>query len=299
MYRKLSLTIGVVCVAVVVSMAIAQQSARKPGPNRNGPQASKSLFGPDALKKPNQSFVLTSSAVKSDGKLPQEYTGDGGGSTLPLSWKGAPDGTKSYALIMDHLAPDDTMKSYWTMWDIPSTVTSLPKDTKGVGKVGGGFRGRLGYEPPNSKGPGQKIYVLTVYALSSPLQITQAAINVNRDVLLAAMKDKVLASSSLSVSYTRTGETQNNGERGGGQRGGGQRGQGDRQRPGDGGQKQAGGGHPLFPILDSNRDEVLDSDEIKKAAAAILRLDKNNDEQITSDEIPGGGGRGPDGRGRP
>ncbi|HEY2573118.1 MAG TPA: YbhB/YbcL family Raf kinase inhibitor-like protein, partial [Verrucomicrobiaceae bacterium] len=170
-----------------------------------GPQGAPSPFGPDAMKKPSTTFVLSSPEIGSDGTLPVDYSGDGSGSTLPLVWKGAPAGTRSFALIMDHLAPGNEMKWYWTMWDIPATTTSLPKNVRDVGKVGTGFKGKLGYEPPHSQGPGAKTYVLTVYALSSPLSIAQAPAEVNRDVLLAAMKDKVLASASLNAVYTRGG----------------------------------------------------------------------------------------------
>ncbi len=187
------------------------QGGRRPG--ENGPQESASQFGPDAMKKPSATFVLTSPEVKDGGALPLDYTGDGSGATLPLAWKGAPAGTKSYALLMDHVAPGNVMKHYWTMWDIPTNTTSLPKNVKGVGKVGTSFKGQIGYEPPHSQGPGAKTYVLTVYALSEPLQITQQPREVNRDVLLAAMKDKVLASSSLSVVYTRSGSAQGEGQR--------------------------------------------------------------------------------------
>ena len=114
---------------------------------------------------------------------------------------------------MDHLAPGNVMKHYWTMWDIPTSTTSLPKNVKGVGKLGTSFKGQVGYEPPHSQGPGAKTYVLTVYALSSPLQITQPPREVNREVLLAAMKDKVLASSSLHVVYTRSGTTSGDSQR--------------------------------------------------------------------------------------
>lgn len=178
-----------------------------PPPDRREQQETPSPFGPDALKKPNASFVLSSSEVSNGGNLPVDYTGDGSGATLPLSWRGAPAGTKSFAIVMDHLAPGNVMKSYWTVWDIPPTVTSLPRNVQGVGKVGTSFKGQLGYEPPHSQGPGAKTYVLTVYALSEPLSITQPPREVNRDVLLGAMKDKVLASSSLSVVYTRSGSS--------------------------------------------------------------------------------------------
>jgi phosphatidylethanolamine-binding protein (PEBP) family uncharacterized protein len=174
-----------------------------PGPGRPEEQSTPSPFGPDALKKPNASFVLSSPEVSNGGALPKDYSGDGSGSTLPISWKGTPAGTKSFALVMDHLAPGNVMKSYWIMWDIPPSVTSLPKNVQGVGKVGISFKGQLGYEPPHSQGPGPKTYVLTVYALSDPLPITQSPQEVTRDVVLAAMKDKVLASASLSVVYTR------------------------------------------------------------------------------------------------
>ena len=125
------------------------------------------------MKKPVASFVLTSPEVADGGNLPVDYTGDGSGATPPLAWKGAPAGTKSYALIMDHLAPGNVMKRYWTIWDIPAGTTSLPKNVQGIGKVGTSFKGQPGYEPPHSQGPGAKTYVLTIYALSAPLQITR------------------------------------------------------------------------------------------------------------------------------
>ncbi|OYW15393.1 MAG: hypothetical protein B7Z55_15075, partial [Planctomycetales bacterium 12-60-4] len=135
------------------------------------------------------------------------FTGDGSGATLPLEWKGAPAGTKSYALIMDHLAPGDEMKSYWVMWDIPANVTSLPKNVKGVGKLGAAFRGGAGYEPPHSKGPGAKTYLLHVYALSEEAKPGSGGKGVTREALLAAMEGKILAKADLGVVYTRGGET--------------------------------------------------------------------------------------------
>ncbi|MFZ2277102.1 MAG: YHYH protein [Prosthecobacter sp.] len=151
-------------------------------------------------------FVLTSPEVSDGGSLPADYTGDGSGATLPLEWKGAPTGTKSYALIMDHLAPGNEMKSYWVIWDIPAKVTNLPKNVKGVGKLGVGFKGEEGYEPPHSQGPGEKTYVLHVYALSTePQPKATGRGGVTREDLLAAIDGKILAKADLSVVYSRGG----------------------------------------------------------------------------------------------
>lgn len=106
---------------------------------------------------------------------------------------------------MHHLDPEGAVKWYWTLYDIPGEFTSLPKNVKGIGKVGTGFRGQVGYEPPHSKGPGAKTYTLTLYALSAPAKITVPPSQVNREVLLAAIRGSVLASSELNVVYTRNG----------------------------------------------------------------------------------------------
>jgi Raf kinase inhibitor-like YbhB/YbcL family protein len=152
------------------------------------------------------SFRLTSPAVGDGGMLPVEFTGDGAAATLPLSWSGAPDRSKSFAVIMHHIAPDQT-KWYWILYNIPAAITSLPKNVPaGVGILGNNsVNGRTEYAPPHSKGPGPKTYIYTVYALSQPVSIEVAPSAVNRDVLLAAMEGKILATAQLKTIYERTG----------------------------------------------------------------------------------------------
>ncbi len=178
-------------------------ASERSGGRREGESAS--TIGMDAMKKPLAGFQLTSPAVGAEGRLPADFTGDGAGVTPPLAWKGAPVGTQSFALVMDHLTPDATVKSYWVAWDIPAGTTSLPKGVSGVGKVGASFKGLAGYEPPHSQGPGDKTYVLTVYALSAPPRMTQMPNEVTRDVLLTAIGDRVLGSASMNVVYAREG----------------------------------------------------------------------------------------------
>lgn len=59
---------------------------------------------------------------------------------------------------------------------------------------------------------------------------------------------------------------------------------------------------PLMEALDTNRDGVIDADELKNASASLLKLDKNGDGKLTQDELRPSrppGGRGPGGPGGP
>jgi len=67
---------------------------------------------------------------------------------------------------------------------------------------------------------------------------------------------------------------------------------------------------PALAVLDTNKDGVIDADEIANAPAALKKLDRNNDGKLAADEIrprgfgggfgpgPGGPGGPPPGRGR-
>lgn len=81
----------------------------------------------------NGTFMLTSSEVEEGGVLPKEFTCDGVSATLPLSWKDAPEGTKSFAVIMHHVpGPGDT-HWYWVLYDIPFNITELERTRKASG----------------------------------------------------------------------------------------------------------------------------------------------------------------------
>ncbi len=176
-------------------------AAARPIDNASAPIAAPLIITP----RKSGNFKLTSPAVQEGAPLSKEFNGDGAGATLPLSWKGAPAGTKSFALVMDHLAKGPEMKCYWTMWDIPPTVTSLPKNVQGVGKLGATWKRGATYVPPHSQGGGAKTYTLHVYALSKPPQFNQPAGEVTREVLLMAIRNSILDSAELNVTYTPSG----------------------------------------------------------------------------------------------
>jgi phosphatidylethanolamine-binding protein (PEBP) family uncharacterized protein len=178
-----------------------EEMKRGEGSGRGGKQEAFVAL-PNQPRSSDGKFMLSSTVVEDLQKLPVEFTGDGDGLSPPLEWSGAPAATKSYALIMDHVTPDGDKKWYWTVYDIPASAASLPKDSQRIGKIGTGFKGEIGYEPPHSKGPGAKTYVITMYALSEPLKVAGTP---GREELMEEMKGKVLASSSLRVVHSSGG----------------------------------------------------------------------------------------------
>lgn len=180
----------------------AREEMKKGGGGERGGKGQAFVALPDQPRSSDGKFTLNSPVVEDLQALPTEFTGDGDGISPPLQWNGAPAGTKGYALIMDHVTPDGDRKWYWTVYDIPGGASSLPKNVTDIGKLGTGFKGDIGYEPPMSKGLGAKTYVITLYALSEPLKVAGKP---GREELITAMNGKVLANSSLRVVHSSGG----------------------------------------------------------------------------------------------
>jgi phosphatidylethanolamine-binding protein (PEBP) family uncharacterized protein len=147
-------------------------------------------------------LVVTSPAIAADGRLPPAFTCDGAGISPPVTWTGAPAGTRSFALSLWHESPDG-VKSYWVVHGIPSTMQALPAAARGIGVEGLNDRRRSGYEPMCSQGPGAKTYHLTIYALGEMPPLPTGTLT--REQMLAAIANAVLAEGTLSFTYTRKG----------------------------------------------------------------------------------------------
>ena len=149
-------------------------------------------------------FTLTSPAASDGGSLPAEYTCDGAGSSIALSWWNAPSGTREFALMMTTLPGDGTTKWNWVLYAIPVSATGLAKNSSGVGTPGVGSDGpQAAYQPPCSQGPGAKLYTFTLYALSASPSLPASASQVTGVVLTSAIATRTLGSASLKLSYTR------------------------------------------------------------------------------------------------
>jgi Raf kinase inhibitor-like YbhB/YbcL family protein len=159
---------------------------------------------------------LTSPDVKDGGTMSnkQVYKGFGcsGENISPaLAWKGAPVGTKSFALtVYDPDAPTGSGWWHWIVYNLPATTTSLPAGAGDSAKKtlpAGATEGRTDFGAPGYGGPcpppGDKPhrYVFTLFALKTakievPTDATAAMIGFN----LNANK---LATATFTARYGR------------------------------------------------------------------------------------------------
>lgn len=169
-------------------------------PGKQPSETSTSQQGQPASSNAKNGFAALSSAIGADGIIPAEFTCDGQSASPPIQWKGAPAGTKSFALSLWHTAPDQE-KSYWLIYNIPANVDHLNKNDTQTGTVGLNDKRRAAYEPMCSKGPGLKKYHVTIYALSSDVKLAKGSDN--RAGLLKAIKGITLAETTLDFQYER------------------------------------------------------------------------------------------------
>jgi Raf kinase inhibitor-like YbhB/YbcL family protein len=161
---------------------------------------------PPAVDDSLPALLLESDAFEAEGTIPQRYTCDGSDVSLPLEWSEPPAGTQSLALIFDDVdAPLGTWV-HWVMFNIPSSVRSLPEGVPadpvvaGLGEHGSNSWGDLGYEGPCPPKGGAHRYTLRLYALDTLLELETGA---SRAELDKAIEGHVLGAGQLMGRYGR------------------------------------------------------------------------------------------------
>lgn len=161
------------------------------------------------LGRPPSPFRVTSTSFAADEEVPVKHTCEGGDIAPALAWSGVPDGTRSFALIVDDPdAPDPTApKTVWVHWvayNIPATVSEIPEGVKAGGLPKGSLDGVNDWKKPGYSGPcpptGRHRYYFKVYALDTRLADLKRPTKAR---LLEAMKGHVLAQSELVGTYEK------------------------------------------------------------------------------------------------
>ena len=119
-------------------------------------------------------FTLTSTGFADGGALPDAQVQAKGNRSPQLSWSGAPEGTKSFAVTCyDPDAPTGSGFWHWTVANIPADVTELAEGASPAGLPRGAVEGRTDFGEPGfggaapPPGHGSHRYIFTVFAVDT------------------------------------------------------------------------------------------------------------------------------------
>jgi Raf kinase inhibitor-like YbhB/YbcL family protein len=155
-------------------------------------------------------FTVASSGFENHGTIPERFSAYGDNVSPELSWTGVPEGTRSFALIMDD--PDAPMPQpfvHWVIYNIPGAATGLPEGIEpgaSVADPAGAHQGLNGVRQPRYFGPRPPAgnphhYNFQLYALSAEPNLPEG---LGKDALLEAIRPHVLAEATLMGMYQAT-----------------------------------------------------------------------------------------------
>jgi Raf kinase inhibitor-like YbhB/YbcL family protein len=151
------------------------------------------------------SFHITSEAFEPGQAIPTRYTCDGEDVSPPLAWSEPPEGTVSFALIMDD--PDAPVGTWvhWVHYNVPGDAERLEEGVPTSSTLPDGSRngtnswGRTGYGGPCPP-RGSHRYFFKLYALDRLLDLPPGATKLD---LLDEMDGHVLDTTELMGVYAR------------------------------------------------------------------------------------------------
>ena len=196
-------------ICLLLSALIILSSCQGANDNRAG--TNQSTLQPGANNRSEQTggekmaIRLTSTAFNEGEMIPAKYTCDGANVSPPLSWTGAPEKTKSLALIADD--PDAPGKTWvhWVVYDLPASANSLPENVAKQETISsGGKQGTTDFKKIGYGGPcppsGTHRYFFKIYALDDETELKPGA---TKDELLKAMEGHTVAQGQLMGKYKR------------------------------------------------------------------------------------------------
>lgn len=155
-------------------------------------------------------LTVSSPAFSQGASIPDRYAAEGENISPPLSWSGAPEGTRSFVVMMeDPAVPTNPPFVHWTLYNLPADSTQLAQAVPGGPTVPGmqgvlqgpNDYGSLGYYGPRPpKEDPAHPYHFQVFALDTELDLRFGA---SRAELLEAMRGHVLAAGEVIGEYSR------------------------------------------------------------------------------------------------
>ncbi len=149
---------------------------------------------------------LSTPAFTPDSDIPAAFTCDGSDLSPALTWTAPPEGTRSFALVVeDPDAPRGTWV-HWVLYDVPAVERELREGAASNGHLPAGAHqgrndfGKIGYGGPCPPPGRPHRYYFRLYALDAELGLKAG---VTRAQLDRSMRGHVLASAELMGRYGR------------------------------------------------------------------------------------------------
>jgi Raf kinase inhibitor-like YbhB/YbcL family protein len=145
-------------------------------------------------------FALQSGVFDHGGPIPRRHSCEGEDLSPPLAWSGAPEGTRSLALVVDDPdAPAGTF-THWLGWALDPAAQGLGEG-EGAPVEGRNDFGTSGYRGPcPPPGHGRHRYSFRLYALDSEPDLRPGA---SKRELERTLEGHTLATAELIGTYER------------------------------------------------------------------------------------------------
>jgi Raf kinase inhibitor-like YbhB/YbcL family protein len=155
-------------------------------------------------------LTITSPAFAPGSEIPKTCTCEGADTSPRLEWSGAPEGTKSFAIIVDDPdAPDPAAPKmtwvHWVLYNLPADTNHLPEAVAVSALPPGTLEGTNDWKRTGYGGPcppiGRHRYFFKLYALDTTLPDLKSP---TKTTLEKAMQGHVLASAQIIGTYQKT-----------------------------------------------------------------------------------------------
>ena len=150
-------------------------------------------------------MTISSPVFQDGGKIPVKYTCEGQSISPPLQWANAPQGTRSYCLIVEDPDTSRGTLTHWLVFNISPNSNGLPEGVPvqtgntATYSQGNNSFGETGYYGPCPPAGQSHRYIFSLYALDNVL--SQLKAGASKSDVLEATQGHILASARLTGTF--------------------------------------------------------------------------------------------------